>query len=155
KPVLHLKADGSAALVMGIHGALAYDAGVTATLNPVVVDSTNATTHELQLIPPQFNGTAHALVAIGPDVGIEVLQYLFAGFTTSLGVEAPATATADPSNACYRLLATTVLSSQVFIMGPKVALEGSISWDTFFSGDIAMERYPKVLANEKSPLYDS
>jgi hypothetical protein len=120
-----------------------------------MVASTNTSTSDLQVITPQFNGEIEAVAAVDPNITIEVLQYSLAGMATRFGAKARATASADPDNACFRLLVSKQFSSDLFIMGPTVAIDASLSWDTFFSGDIGMERYPYRLFLIDDPIYDS
>jgi K319-like protein/Regulator of Chromosome Condensation (RCC1) repeat protein/regulator of chromosome condensation (RCC1) repeat-containing protein len=152
---LHLAADGSAQLIAGIHQQLAYDAGMTATLNPLDLETMDGTSHQFSVMPPEFDGVVHAVVSVDPEVDIQFLEFDLAGITYDFGVNATATGTADPSNACFRLQVMKELSSSVFLLLPKVAVSGSLSWDTFFSGDVSMERYPKELFKIEGLVYDS
>jgi hypothetical protein len=152
---LHVESDGSARLSTGIHQDLTYDAGMTATLNPLSVTATDSTTHNFTVMSPQFDGRVHALAALQPSVNIGILEYSLAGYANSFGIDATATSTANPSNTCYRLLVNKQLSGEVYVFLPKAAGDAAFSWDTFFSGDISMEKYPKRLFLFEGPLYDS
>lgn len=154
--VLHFQADGSAQLVTGIHQGLAYNAGITATLNPVTLTPSNSTTHDFRVIEPQFTGEINAVVAVNPDIDAQLLQYSLAGIANRLAVEASARATADFANVCSRFQATADLSSAAYVMLPNVALDLNFSWDTFFTGlDISMNRYTAELFRYVEPIYDS
>ncbi|MDO8445550.1 MAG: PKD domain-containing protein [Deltaproteobacteria bacterium] len=153
---LVFEANGTAKIVAGFSQSITIDVGMEADLSPVTITPYDNSSFDLDFQQPQIDGKVSASAAIKPDVDLMFLQYNLAGIENSLGIEANAKANLTLSNACYRVTADANLSSEGYVMLPKVSFNGDFSWDGISGGlDFSMKKYPKELFSYTKELYDS